>query len=123
MLPEGRVTRGSVKEYLEAIKVRYIRGDRKEKSRILDEAVRVTGHHRKSLVRALRGGPEGGAGKRVGRPKQYGAEAVAVLKTLWEASGRVCGKRLQPFLPELVEALVRHGELSLEGGLRGQVEE
>ena len=116
------MTRGSVKEYLEAIKVRYIRGDRKEKSRILDEAVRVTGHHRKSLVRALRGGPEGGAGKRVERPKQYGPEAVAVLKTLWEASGRVCGKRLQPFLPELVEALVRHGELSLEGGLRGQVE-
>ena len=109
------MTRGSVKEYLEAIKVRYTRGDPKEKSRILDEAVLVTGHHRKSLLRPLRGGPEGGAGKSVGRPKQYGPEAVAGLKTLWEASGRVCGKRLQPFLPELVEALVRHGGLSLEG--------
>ena len=116
------MTRGSVKEYLEANKVRYIRGDPKEKSRILEEAVRVTGHHRKSSVRPLQGGTEGALEKGLGGPKQYGLEAVAVLKTLWEASGRVCGKRWQPFLPELVEALVRQGELSPEGGLRGQVE-
>ena len=45
-----------------------------------------------------------------------------MLKTLWEASGRVRGKRWQHFLPELVEALHRQGELSPEGGLRGQVE-
>ena len=37
-------------------------------------------------------------------------EAVIVL---WEASDRVCGKRLRPLLPVLVEAMERHGHLRL----------
>lgn len=57
----------------------------------------------------------------MGRPKRYGLEVVAALKTLWEASDRVRGKRLQPFLPELTEALERHGELALEQEVREQV--
>ena len=32
---------------------------------------------------------------------------------LWEASDRVCGKRLKPLLPLLVSALERHGHLTL----------
>jgi hypothetical protein len=38
---------------------------------------------------------------------------VAPLVVVWEASGRVCGKRLQPFVKELVEVLERHGERRL----------
>ena len=116
------MTRGGVKEYLEAIRERYQRAKRKEKSRILDEAVQDTGHHRKALVRALRSRPAQGAGKKAGRPKQYGQEAVAALKAVWEASDRVCGKRLKPFLPELVGVLERHGELVLEAEVRNQAE-
>ena len=116
------MTRGGVKEYLEAIRERYQRAKRKEKSRILDEAVQDTGHHRKALVRALRSRLAQGAGKKAGRPKQYGQEAVAALKAVWEASDRVCGKRLKPFLPELVGVLERHGELVLEAEVRNQVE-
>ena len=115
------MTRGGMKEYLEAIRNRYNLGDRKEKSRILDEAVQVTGLHRKALIRALRTPPRPTAGGKVGRPRRYGLEAATALKTLWEASDRVCAKRLQPFLPELVEVLERHGELSLEPELKDQV--
>ena len=115
------MTRGGMKEYLEAIRNRYNLGDRKEKSRILDEAVQVTDLHRKALIRALRTPPQPGARGKVGRPKRYGLEAATALKTLWEASDRVCAKRLQPFLPELLEVLERHGELSLEPELKDQV--
>ena len=115
------MTRGGMKEYLGAIRNRYNLGDRKEKSRILDEAVQVTGLHRKALIRALRTPPRPTAGGKVGRPRRYGLEAATALKTLWEASDRVCAKRLQPFLPELVEVLERHGELSLEPELKDQV--
>ena len=37
------MTRGSVMEYLEAIRERYAKADRKEKGRLLDEAAQVTG--------------------------------------------------------------------------------
>ena len=115
------MTRGGMKEYLDAIRSRYLQGDRKEKSRILDEAERVTGRHRKALIRALRAQPRGTVGGKVGRPRRYSLEAAAALKTLWEASDRVCAKRLQPFLPELMEVLERHGELVLEPAVKDQV--
>ena len=37
---------------------------------------------------------------------------------LWEASDRLCGKRLQALLPLLVESLESHGHLNLEPELR-----
>lgn len=37
---------------------------------------------------------------------------------LWEASDRLCGKRLAALLPLLLESLERHGHLALEPGVR-----
>ena len=37
---------------------------------------------------------------------------------VWEASDRVCGKRLRPLLPILVEAMARHGHLQLAPEVR-----
>ena len=105
-----------------AIRGRYNKANRKEKGKILDEAVQVTGHHRKALIRALGSGPDPGGNKKVGRPKQYGHQARSLLKTVWEASDRVCGKRLQPFIGELLEVLERHGKLTAGEELRKQVE-
>ena len=42
-------------------------------------------------------------------------EGVIVL---WEASDRMCGKRLKALLPILVPALERHGHLSLDPRVR-----
>jgi len=106
------MTRGGVKEYIEAVRERYLKASRKEKGQILDEVVKVTGHHRKSVIRLLRRGWGARAIDRRGRARQYGSEAVAALKGAWEASDRMCSRRLQPFLPELVEVLERHGELT-----------
>ena len=115
------MTRGSVKEYLDAVQGRYGKGSRKEKGRILDEFTRVTGYHRKAAIRLLtRGGTER-TGQRRGRVKLYGLEVVAALKAAWEASDRMCSRRLQPFLPELVPVLERHGEIDLTGKVREQL--
>ncbi|MCH8745531.1 MAG: hypothetical protein IIB31_07790 [Chloroflexi bacterium] len=115
------MTRGGVKEYLEAVQGRYLKGNRKEKGRILDEVTKVTGYHRKAAIRLLgQRGKRKPVGRR-GRTKQYGVEVVAALKEAWEASDRMCSRRLQPFLPELVEALERHGETNLTGELREQL--
>jgi hypothetical protein len=107
------MTRGGVKEYIEAVRERYLKASRKEKGQILDEAVMVTGYHRKAAIRLLRGPRKNGATDRRGRARQYGMEVVAALKVAWEASDRMCSRRLQPFLPELVKVLERHGELTV----------
>ena len=118
------MTRGGVKEYIDAVRERYIRENRKEKGHILDEATRVTGCHRKAVIRLL--GNSSGEGwaeatGRRGRSRQYGLEVVAGLKAAWDASDRICSRRLQPFLPELVGVLEAHRELTLEGAVKEQL--
>ena len=92
------MTRHSIKEYAQAIRMRYKKGTRKLKGRILDEFVEVTRLHRKSAIRLL-GKKKGPVGyRRPGRPKVYGVDTVAALNVAWEASDGLCSKRLQPFL-------------------------
>ena len=46
-------------------------------------------------------------------------EAVRqALTVIWEASDRICGKRLRAALPSMVESLERHGHLDLDPGVR-----
>ena len=46
-------------------------------------------------------------------------EAVReALVVLWEASDRICGKRLKPLLPVLIEGMERHGHLQLAAEVR-----
>ena len=40
------------------------------------------------------------------------------LVVIWEASDRVCGKRLRPLVPILIEAMERHGHLQLASDVR-----
>ena len=63
------MTRAGMKEYLDDIRNRYILGDHKEKSQILDEAEQVTNRHRKALIRALWTPPPPRAGSKIGRLK------------------------------------------------------
>ena len=114
------MSRGSVKEYKEAVRERYRKAGRKEKRAILDEFSRVTGYHRKSVIRLLRW-EHGPPGVRRGRPKKYGAEVVEALRVAWETSDHLCGKRLKPFLVELVETLIRHGELRVTSEVAKQL--
>ncbi len=39
------MTRGSIQEYTEAVRERYLGGSKKEKGKILDEFTKVTGRH------------------------------------------------------------------------------
>src|ERR1700709_88029 len=92
-----------------AIGQRYLSARRVEKIKILDEFVALTGHHHKHAMRLLRGAaPPSEKGSRPGR-RLYGEEVRAALVMIWEASDRICGKRLQPLLAPLTEAMERHG--------------
>jgi hypothetical protein len=51
----------------------------------------------------------------------YGEEVRAALVMAWEASDRICGKRLQPLLAPLIEAMERHGHAGICSGAREQL--
>jgi hypothetical protein len=108
----GDMTLKSIKEYVAAIRDRYFRGNKEEKGQILDEFVKVTGYHRKAAIRLLTTTAHSALGQR-GRPAQY-RSTLPYLKSIWEASDRLCSKRLQPFLPELITVLRRNNELHLD---------
>lgn len=112
------VRQQSKHELAAALQGRYGKAGRKEKGQILDEFVAATGYHRKWAVGLLRQGPPVARRERGGRPRVYSAVVVGALRQVWEASGELCGKRLAPFLAELVPALESEGALALEGAVR-----
>ena len=99
------------REVTAAVAERYRAAGRREKGRILDELTATTGWHRKHAVRALRSKAEPASDPKP-RPRRYGAAIKDALVALWEASDRVCGKRLKPMIPVLLPALVKHGRLA-----------
>jgi hypothetical protein len=102
-------------ELVVAAAARYRGAGRADRGLILDELVSVTGHHRKHLMRRTE--PARTAGARPAR-RIYDAAVREALVVAWEASDRICGKRLRPLLPGLVAAMERHGHLSLAPEVR-----
>lgn len=115
------MTRGSVGEYLQAIRERYLKAGKEQKSRILDEFTEVTGYHRKAAIRLLRAEPLSRGKRRQGGRRQYGPAVVNALRKVWEASDRLCSKRLHPFIPEMIRVLRQHGEQEIDGALEAQL--
>ena len=114
---------GARREVVWAVAERYGATGRREKGRILE----TTGWHRKHAVRALSAVAasrtsqlqaceetlrtvNGAAQSPTGRRRKY-AGARDALIALWEASDRVCGKRLVAMISALLPALERHGRL------------
>ena len=96
-------------ELINALARRYAVAGRAEKTRILDEFVAIAGFHRKHAMRLLRCDAsarrsEGKASRRI-----YDEAVREAIVVLWEASDRICGKRLKALMPVLVEAMERHG--------------
>ena len=115
------MTRASIREYTEAVRWRYLQAPKKEKGKILDEFTKVTGYHRKAVIRLLHRQNQSGVKKKRGRPRQYSATVVGALRVAWEATDRLCSKRLKPFLPELVKVLRRHGDTTMSAEVEAQL--
>ena len=115
----GGMSRMAKRELLASIQHRYQGSSKRDKGRILDEFIAVTGHHRKHGIRLL--GQTGEAADQVtgvkGRRIYDEAVREAVI-LVWEASDRICGKRLKAALPHLVESMERHGHPDLDPEVR-----
>ena len=93
----------------------------KEKGKILDEFTKVVGCHRKAAIRLLHRDGSRRQGKRLGCRCRYGHEVVDALRRVWEASDRLCSKRLQPFLGEMVKVIRQHGEPAVNAGMEAEL--
>ena len=106
-------------ELLATIRDRYQESSKKEKGRILDEFMAVTGHHRKYGIRLLaQTGYDAGKSPVVKGRRIYDEAVREAVIVIWEAADRICGKRLKAALPNLVESMERHGHLDLDPQVR-----
>jgi len=109
----GQISMGARREIKSAVAERYRVAGRAAKGRILDELCKVTGWHRKHAVRALANRPAAAPEARQQRTSTYDVVVKDALTALWEASDRICGKRLKVMIPILLPALERHRRLKL----------
>lgn len=102
------------KELIKAVGERYRAASRQQRGAVLDEFTRITGYHRKHAIRVLSVAPAADYGKRKARPRIYDQAVIDVLVLLWEASDRLCGKRLKALIPSLISAMENHGHLDID---------
>ena len=100
---------------------RYAVAGRAEKTRILDEFVAIPGFHRKHAMRRLRYGASARRSGAKASRRIYDEAVREAIVVLWEASDRICGKRLKALMPTRVEAMERQGHLKLGAEIRAAV--
>ncbi len=96
----GGISSIAKRELLATLRDRCRSSSKKDKSRILDEFIAVTGHHRKHGIRLLGQINDDEDTPRPMRSQRIYDEAVREAAiVIWEAADRICGKRLKAALP------------------------
>lgn len=101
------------KEYLKSLKKRYRQAGRKEKTTILDEFTKTTGHERKYAIKLLTGGYTHTTNP-IKRPrsKKYTEFDANILAKVCDLFDWIASKRVQPQIAVGIEQLQKAGELS-----------
>ena len=106
------MTRQAKFELVRHYRKRYERASKQEKVQILDTLTEATGYSRKHAIALLNRRASPTKPARRSKPSRY-ARIYQALKYVWATSNFLCGKRLKPFLPEMVKSLKRHKEIKL----------
>ncbi len=116
---------------IKAWSTQYRKSRKKDKGRILDEVVELTGYNRCYAVNLLRwDGKVIRAGRRVRlvgdsrkkarrtRQRLYDEAVLEKLKQIWAIMDCICGKRLVAILAEIIPILEKHREIVLDAVTR-----
>ena len=121
MPAEHEMTIDERRKYLKRMRERYWRADRRRRSELLSEMEAVTGLHRKSLIRLVRGPTLERKPRSRSRGRTYGPEVEDVIRVVWESLDCVCAERLTPVLVPTARHLERFGELVLTVDLEAKL--
>jgi len=115
---------------------RYIRANKKDKGKILDEFCATTSYNRKYAARILRNSPGKVLGySRIGgrkvkyviakakkikrtRNRIYTYDVFLALRKIWTIFDFICSKRLKPFVAEAIEILTKHKEIDMSSEVK-----
>ena len=90
-------------EYLLEIRERYLKSDKQEKKKILDEFCQICGYNRKYAIRLLNKPPssskENKRHKCGPKPKYNNSNVQEFIKMLWKRTNLLCSKRLKAIIP------------------------
>lgn len=104
---------------------RYRRATKGGRSAMLDDLVQLTRWSRRHARRKLQDAdslvPRGPRVRQRRARVVYDEPVREQIVRLWKLSGGSCGKRLAPFMGELVAALERHGELRVSAQVRDKL--
>jgi len=122
MTTEEQMTIEERYKYLRMMKARYVKADRQERGRLLDELEAVTGQHRKSLIRRVNSRLERRPRSRE-RERIYGPDVTAAIKVVAASMDDPCAERLTPNLKWMAEHLSKFGELEVSDAVLEQLEQ
>lgn len=89
---------------------KYLQAKKKEKTRILTLLTEAAGYSRKHAIYLLNNSTA--PKKKISRKRSSRYKHLYdVLRKIWVSANFICGKRLQPFLPEFIKALKQHKEI------------
>jgi len=114
------------RELTQVTRTRYQKAADGHRSDLLDAFTAATGYHRKYALTLLNAPPVAPVSPKRAKPptkrrRVYDAPVEKALVRLWEASNRLCSKRLVPFLPEFLQTLEKCREIAVEPAVRGKL--
>lgn len=111
----------SRQELLQALRPQYLKASWVEKKQLLNGFVTATGYNRKYAVTLLSKAIGERRQHKRNRERKYDAVAVDALLIVWKTANRICSKRLIPFMPSLVESLIKFGHLNISDTVKKQL--
>jgi len=109
-------------ELTKIVAKRYLKAEKKGKTRILDEYCQNTGLNRKYAISKLK--DSSGEGKEIrkrGRKRKYSYETDTALIAIWKYFDGICAERLHPYLPEAISVLERFGYVKIGIQTKGEL--
>lgn len=115
----------SRRQYLMGLREKYLKGSKKEKTEMLNEYIRNTGHNRKYVIQTLHNQKAWNNLNKPRKPrkKKYGTEINAPLILLWRIFDFPCGQRFKPCIEAELERLRKFGEIDISDQVAAQLKE
>jgi hypothetical protein len=113
----------SREQYLNEVRVEYLKADKHGKTRLLNEVRKRTKMNRKVLIRKLAHPAPQRKKKRGPRKPTYDGQVLAALIELWEIFDCPCGQRLAPALRQEIERLRKTKDLVCSNQVAAKLKE